>query len=77
MSVISSLVIESVARYIDEYATYVSRLGTLVKPGGVVMMYEIENKSGFYETTFVWKMTSLLTSSLLMIPFVKGTCNYT
>ena len=47
--VISSLVIESVARNVDEYATYISRLGTLVKPGGVVMMYQIENKSGFYE----------------------------
>ena len=46
--VISSLVSELVACNVDEYVAYVSRLGTLVKPGGLIMMYQIENKTGYY-----------------------------
>lgn len=46
--VISSLVLESVAKSHDEYVTYLHRLGKLVKPGGVLMMYTIESKTGFY-----------------------------
>ena len=43
--VVSSKVVESVARNLDEYVIYLSRLGGLVKPGGMLMMY---NKTGFY-----------------------------
>ena len=44
----SCTAIESAARNTDEYATYISRLGSLVKPGGLIMMYQIENKTGHY-----------------------------
>ena len=37
--VISSVVVESAARNLDEYVIYLSRLGGLVKPGGMLMMY--------------------------------------
>ena len=46
--VVSSKVVESVARNLDEYVIYLSRLGGLVKPGGMLMMYNVENKTGFY-----------------------------
>ena len=46
--VVSSKVVESVARNLDEYVIYLSRLGGLVKPGGMLMMYTIENKTGIY-----------------------------
>ena len=47
--VISSKAIESAARNLEEYKTYITRLGKMVKPGGIQMMYQVENKSGTYE----------------------------
>ena len=46
--VISSLVLQSVAKSPDEYVTYTSRLKNLVKPGGTLILYGIENKNGYY-----------------------------
>ena len=45
--VISSFVIEAVAQTIDEYGLLVSRLGKLVKPGGLLLIYGVEH-SNFY-----------------------------
>ena len=47
--VVSSIVVEAVARNRDEYTTYIGRLGTLVKPSGVLMLYSIENKTTYYD----------------------------
>ena len=46
--VICSLVMEGSARNHDEYVSNVVRLGKLVKPGGLIMIYGIENKVGYY-----------------------------
>ena len=46
--VISSLVMESAARNHEEYVANISRLATLVKPGGVILYYGVENKQGYY-----------------------------
>ena len=47
--VISSIAVESAASTVSEYVTYLSRLGTLVKPRGLLMLYTIENKTGIYQ----------------------------
>ena len=46
--VVSCLVMEGTARSHDEYVSNASRLGKLVKPGGTIMIYGVENKIGFY-----------------------------
>ena len=46
--VISSLVLESVANTHEEYGTLLRRLGKLVKPGGLLLIYGVENKVGYY-----------------------------
>ena len=46
--VISSLVLESVANSHEEYTVLMRRLGGLVKPGGFLLIYGVESKSGFY-----------------------------
>lgn len=46
--VISSLVLECVANDYKEYNVLMSRLGRLVKPGGLLLIYGVENKLGFY-----------------------------
>ena len=48
--VISSFVLESTARNLDEYASNTSTLGKLVKPGGLILIYGVENKLGYYES---------------------------
>ena len=45
--VISSFVLEVVAQTIDEYGLLVSRLGKLVKPGGLLLIYGVEHRN-FY-----------------------------
>ena len=46
--VISSLVLESVASTQEEYGLLMRRLGQLVKPGGLLLIYGVESKVGFY-----------------------------
>ena len=46
--VISSLVLEGTSDSIEEYTSNVSKLGKLVKPGGLILIYGIENKRGYY-----------------------------
>ena len=46
--VTSSLVMESAASNDEEYVSNASRLGKLVKPGGSVLIYGVENKIGYY-----------------------------
>ena len=46
--VISSLVLESVANTHEEYGLLMRRLGKLVKPGGLLLIYGVESKVGFY-----------------------------
>ena len=45
--VISSLVIECTASNDEDYVSNASRLGKLVKPGGSVLIYGVENKTGY------------------------------
>ena len=46
--VIVSLVLEGTSDSIDGYASNASKLGKLVKPGGLILIYGVENKRGFY-----------------------------
>lgn len=46
--VISSLVLESVANTHEEHSFLMRRLGGLVKPGGLILIYGVENRFGFY-----------------------------
>ena len=46
--VIVSLVFEGTSDSIEEYASNASKLGKLVKPGGLILIYGVENKRGFY-----------------------------
>ena len=46
--VISSFVLESVAHTHDEYKICATRLGKLVKPGGVILIATVENNIGYY-----------------------------
>ena len=46
--VICGLVFESVSYTHEEYTANISRVGKLVKPGGSMLIYGIENKLGFY-----------------------------
>ena len=46
--VISSLVMESAARNHDEYVANIHRLAKLVKPGGLILYYGVENRLGYY-----------------------------
>ena len=47
--VITSLVAEIVATNLDELTTYLERIGRLVKPGGTLLYYGVENRLGYYE----------------------------
>ena len=44
-----SLVLEGASRNIDGYASNASKLGKLVKPGGLILIYGVENKRGYYD----------------------------
>ena len=44
-----SFVLEGTARNLDEYASNTAKLGKLVKPGGLILIYGVENKRGYYE----------------------------
>ena len=46
--VLCSLVLDATASTLDEYRSNVSRLSQLVKPGGSLFYYGVENKRGFY-----------------------------
>jgi 2-polyprenyl-3-methyl-5-hydroxy-6-metoxy-1,4-benzoquinol methylase len=46
--VISSLVMEAVSKNHHEYRSNIARLGNLVKPGGTVLYYGVENRAGYY-----------------------------
>ena len=46
--VVSSLVMEAVSRDLEEYQLNISRLGKLVKPGGTILYYGVENREGYY-----------------------------
>ena len=46
--VVCSLVLEGASSTHDEYCSNVAKLGKLVKPGGNILYYGIENKNGFY-----------------------------
>ena len=46
--VISSLVMEAASSNLEEYQLHISRLGKLVKPGGTILYYGVENRVGFY-----------------------------
>ena len=46
--VISSLVMEGTSSTNDEYFSNMARLGKLVKPGGMLLYYGVENKQGYY-----------------------------
>ena len=47
--VICSLVLEGASSTKEEYRSNAARLAKLVKPGGVLLYYSIENKNGFYK----------------------------
>ena len=53
--VISSMVVESVAQNYDEYKLYISRQGKLVKPGGLLLLYSVENSELFEVGDFTFK----------------------
>lgn len=44
-----SLVLEDASRNHNEYASNVSKLGKLVKPGGLMLIYGVENELGYYD----------------------------
>ena len=49
--VIASLVLDTVSQNCQEYKMYMARLGQLVKPGGLLVVYSVETKkemTGFY-----------------------------
>ena len=46
--VLCTLVMEGAARSHEEYVSNALRLGRLVKPGGLLLMYGIENRLGYY-----------------------------
>ena len=46
--VMCSLVMEGASSTTDEYCSNVARLARLVKPGGSIFYYGVENKTGFY-----------------------------
>ena len=46
--VMCSLVLDATASTLDEYRSSVSRLSQLVKPGGSLFYYGVENRIGFY-----------------------------
>ena len=46
--VITSLVAEAVATNLEEVALYLQRIGTLVKPGGTLLYYGVENRVGYF-----------------------------
>ena len=41
--VMTSFVLEGIASDLDNYQEYVARLGKLVKPGGLIMLYGVQN----------------------------------
>ena len=47
-AVISSLVIDTVPQTFEEFAMLLKRLGGLVKQGGALLLYFVEDPSGFY-----------------------------
>ena len=47
--VITSLVMEGAATNSEEYLANITRLGKLVKPGGIILYYGVENKQGYYQ----------------------------
>ena len=47
--VISSLVLEDASQNLDEYASNASKLSKLVKPGGLILIYGVENKLCYYK----------------------------
>ena len=46
--VMCSLVIDGASNTIEEYHRNIARLGQLVKPGGLVFYYGVQNKIGYY-----------------------------
>ena len=53
--VISSLVVENVANNYDEYKLLISRQGRLVKPGGLLLLYGVENGEFYKVGDFTFK----------------------
>ena len=67
--VISSLVLEAMAKTDNDYFDLVSRMTKLVKPGGYFLLYGIENSANYYEvgnhTFYAFPITTTLTKSVL------------
>ena len=53
--VISSMVVECIAQNYDEYNILMSRLSKLVKPGGLLLLYGVENNEFYTVGDFTFK----------------------
>ena len=53
--VISSLAMEVVAKNYDEYKLFMCRLGKLVKPGGLLLLYGVENNKSYIVGDFTFR----------------------
>ena len=72
--VMSSLVIEAVAQTPDEYMVLMSRLGRLVKPGCLLLVYGVENNQSYMVGDF--KFRDLPVTSELAMTAMKEAGSY-
>ena len=70
--VISSLVMEGASRNRTEFQTNISKLSSLIKPGGTILYYGIDNQLGYYSIGDRYFPNVIVTSEFAVSAFKRA-----